>query len=59
MWSRADVTRLSVHQSAVALLQDYRRHGGEHMGTCLQGFELQDLTNDALREAAAGPFFVS
>lgn len=24
------------------------------MGTCLQGFELQDLTNDALREAAAG-----
>lgn len=34
--------------------QDYRRHGGEHMGTCLQGFELQDLTNDALRESAAG-----
>lgn len=27
------------------------------MGTCLQGFELQDLTNDALREAAAGAFF--
>ena len=24
------------------------------MGTCLQGFELQDLTNDALRESAAG-----
>lgn len=36
--------------------QDYRRHGGEHMGTCLQGFELQDLQNDALREAAAGLF---
>lgn len=34
--------------------QDYRRHGGEHMGTCLQGFELQDLTNEALRESAAG-----
>lgn len=24
------------------------------MGTCLQGFELQDLTNEALRESAAG-----
>ena len=34
-------------------LEDFRRHG-QHMGACLQGFELQDLTNNALRESVAG-----
>jgi len=34
-------------------LEDFRRHG-QDMGACLQGFELQDLTNTALRESVAG-----